>query len=87
MNDSLSRPGSASSNQSLTHDQLSPQNDSSSMVTRVDLGSRSSSIDAHHGTPRSVKYRNKVNKSVFTSEYEINFGNFRIIIIVLVIRS
>ncbi|KHN85084.1 hypothetical protein Tcan_11871 [Toxocara canis] len=33
--------------------------------TRFDLGSKSSLVDSpHHGTPRSVKYRNKVNKLV-----------------------
>lgn len=34
-----------------------------SLTTRTDLGSRSSLVDLpHHGTPRSVKYRNKANK-------------------------
>ncbi|VDM48007.1 unnamed protein product [Toxocara canis] len=34
-----------------------------SISTRFDLGSKSSLVDSpHHGTPRSVKYRNKVNK-------------------------
>uniref|UniRef100_A0A1I7VMW1 PH domain-containing protein n=1 Tax=Loa loa TaxID=7209 RepID=A0A1I7VMW1_LOALO len=65
VNDSLSRPASASSTRSnhevqqLPTSQLDPL---SNMVTRVDLGTRPSSIDAHHGTPRAVKYRNKVNK-------------------------
>ncbi|VDN86327.1 unnamed protein product [Brugia pahangi] len=65
VNDSLSRPTSASSIRSvhevqqLSASQLDPL---SNVVTRVDLGTRSSSADAHHGTPRAVKYRNKVNK-------------------------
>ncbi|VDN51765.1 unnamed protein product [Dracunculus medinensis] len=32
-----------------------------SAVTRVDLSSRLTQFEPHHGTPRSVKYRNKVD--------------------------
>ncbi|KAM3721791.1 Protein outspread [Dirofilaria immitis] len=62
VNDSLSRPASALSTQSnheISASQLDPL---PNIVTRVDLGTRLNSVDAHHGTPRSVKYRNKVNK-------------------------
>uniref|UniRef100_A0A915PWT7 PH domain-containing protein n=1 Tax=Setaria digitata TaxID=48799 RepID=A0A915PWT7_9BILA len=64
VNDSLSRPASASSTRSNHELQLSGSllDPLSNMITRVDLGTRSNSLDAHHGTPRAVKYRNKVNK-------------------------
>ncbi|VDM99802.1 unnamed protein product [Thelazia callipaeda] len=63
VNDCLSRPASVSSVRS-SQELKSPMStrDSSSMVTRVDLGNRSSLFDVHHGTPRAVKYRNKANK-------------------------
>ncbi|VBB35071.1 unnamed protein product, partial [Acanthocheilonema viteae] len=60
VNESLSRPASASSTRS-NHEVQQVPDPLSNMVTRVDLGNRASSVDAHHGTPRAVKYRNKVN--------------------------
>ncbi|CAG9538211.1 unnamed protein product [Cercopithifilaria johnstoni] len=65
VNDSLSRPASTSSTRSnyeVQQQPISQLDPLSSVVTRVGLGTRSSSVDAHHGTPRAVKYRNKVNK-------------------------
>ncbi|VDK59517.1 unnamed protein product [Anisakis simplex] len=57
--------GSASSSRSSSAEPNRPIAvvEQSLSMARVDLGSRSSLVESpHHGTPRSVKYRNKVNK-------------------------